>query len=147
MAKKLKEQVVEEPQGESQVESSETPVMEEAHVNPLQRIKDAADKINNDAVRVILEHPYSVQPGSDAEARLLYLAAQPQVPVFVPTESGEKAGTVVIPVIGNGLRINILKGIPANVPSDIAQDLMNAFYQTQKALEGNGHKVDSNFLK
>lgn len=146
MAKKLKEQVAEEPQGESQ-ESPETPVMEEAHVNPLQLIQDAAAKINNDAVKVILEHPYSVQPGSDAAARLLYLAAQPQVPVFVPTEGGEKAGMTSISVIGNGLRINILKGIPATVPLDISKDLMDALYQTQKALDGNGHKVDSNFLQ
>ena len=109
------------------------------------QVRDAIAKIDNEAVKVISSSPYSISPGSDAAARLFYLAEQKKVPTLIPLENSEKAGNSSLSIIGNGLRINVLKGIPTEVPEDIGRDIRDSYYQTQQALN-NPRKVDESFL-
>lgn len=71
--------------------------------------------------------------GSDAERMRTFLAKQPKVRVLIPLVGKEKAGTT-LPIIRNGYRLNVMKGVYVDVPELIADIIMESQKQTVKAL-------------
>ena len=69
------------------------------------------------------------------------LAAQPVVRMYLPLEGQEKVGTTH-PVIINGLRINVPKGVYVDVPQQVADILRESFQQTEDA--GKAFRLDLN---
>jgi hypothetical protein len=57
------------------------------------------------------------------------LAAQPKVKIYVPLEPGEKRGAY-LPVIINGFRTDILKGVYVEVAQSIADIVSDSYNQT-----------------
>lgn len=74
-----------------------------------------------------------VQPNSDGERQLIYYASEPRVQTRIPRGAGEAPGAFE-PVIVNGLRINILKGVSVSLPESVSKILDDAFYRTDKAI-------------
>lgn len=80
---------------------------------------------------------FNVDPkGLDGSALVMLrkLAAQPKTTFMVPLDQNETLGSVADPVIMNGLRLNIMKGLFIEVPRQVAEHLQESFYQTQKAV-------------
>ena len=75
-----------------------------------------------------------VPVGSKAEKMREALSKQRKVRILIPLEAKEKAGSTES-VILNGYRLNIQKGVYVDVPSQVADVIMEANNQTQKALD------------
>lgn len=69
------------------------------------------------------------------------LASQPVVRMYLPLEGQEKVGTTH-PVIINGLRINVPKGVYVDLPQQVADILRESFQQTEDA--GKAFRLDLN---
>jgi hypothetical protein len=69
---------------------------------------------------------------SKSEIMKRQLEKQPKVRMFVPLQGMEKAGTVH-PVVMNGYRLNVPKGVYVDLPQQVADLLKNSFQQTEAA--------------
>lgn len=69
---------------------------------------------------------------SKAEIMKKHLEKQPKVRMFIPLQGQEKAGTI-LPVVMNGYRINVPKGMYVDLPQQVADLLTNSFNQTEQA--------------
>lgn len=83
-----------------------------------------------------------VPVGSKAYSMLANLASQKRVRTRIPREAKEPQGAFAT-VILNGLRVNILKGVSVEIPSQIADIIDDSYYQTEKAI--NDTKVKNPF--
>lgn len=72
--------------------------------------------------------------GSRAYTMLRALAAQPKTRFIIPLDKGEKKGSAFAPVVMNGLRINILKGVFVELPVQVAEHLQESYYATEDAV-------------
>lgn len=63
------------------------------------------------------------------------LAGQAKLPIFLPLESGEVKGVAYRPVIINGYRFEVKKGVMVMVPQAVHSLLINAMQATSEATE------------
>ena len=82
-----------------------------------------------------------VAVGSKAQKMKEKLSKQPKKSIFIPFEQGEKPG-VTLSVTLNGYRLNIRKGVYVEVPSQVADVVMDSLNQTAKAMVENVKLLD-----
>ncbi len=71
--------------------------------------------------------------GGKAEIMRRKLASQPKVPIFIPLQGNEPFGSTY-PMILNGYRLNIKKGMYVHVPKQVAEVYMASQQQTVEAI-------------
>lgn len=72
---------------------------------------------------------------SERERKVLKeLNKQPLVRVRLPLDRGEKAGVAFVPVVINGLRFEVMKGVARNVPEQIAKLVESSEEETENAV-------------
>lgn len=76
---------------------------------------------------------------SKEQAMKEHLAKQPKVRMYIPLEGAEKVGTVY-PVVMNGYRLNVPKGVYVDVPQPVADILRTSLQQTEEA--GAQYRLD-----
>lgn len=81
----------------------------------------------------------SIDPSGKSQIMKAHLAKQEKVMFLVPLEAGEAKGTQ-LPVILNGYRLNIPKGVLCPIPRQVAEMLAEKYNIEMEA--GRDHLID-----
>jgi len=107
---------------------------EEVEKVTLSSVDEDMKKVEMDGVKV-----RKPQAGSIAAKQLAYFANQEKVRYIYPRASGEKRGSFETYIV-NDLMITVEKGVPVNLPEDIAMGFDNSRQVTDAAVEQNALK-------
>lgn len=121
--------------GSLKVEVS-TPVVPESQKTAPQGPVDLAE-IRNSSLGAGMRDAPSAGTSLSTEALIVKekLSKQPKLPIFLPLASGERKGIAYRPVLINGYRFEVKKGMMVNVPEAVHSLLINAMQATAEATE------------
>lgn len=109
--------------------------LQDRELSLIAKEKEIDSKINqpflrpmNETVREQVEQVHM----DKAERMRIHLEKQRKVRIFMPLEGQEKAGTIH-PVVMNGYRINVPKGVYVDLPEQVADLIKKSLEQTEAA--------------
>lgn len=94
------------------------------------------NEVRNQKIEGLRDAPAHQTSLSEEHLRLkAKLAGQAKLPIFLPLESGEVKGVAYRPVIINGYRFEVKKGVMVMVPEAVHSLLINSMQATSEATE------------